>query len=189
MTFTLTASEALTIATGAALTLSNGAAAAYNSTSGKFVYTVAAGHDTSDLTVTGYSGSITDAAGNALVAGGVTLDTRVKIDTMAPTVTTLTDVTSNGSDLDAGQTVTFTLTASEALTIATGAALTLSNGAAAAYNSTSGKFVYTVAAGHDTSDLTVTGYSGSITDAAGNALVAGGVTLDTHVQIDTRARR
>src|SRR5205085_2592979 len=158
-----------------------------NSTTGKFVYTVAAGHDTSDLTVTGYSGSITDAAGNALVAGGVTLDTHVQIDTTAPTVTTLTEVTSNGSALDVGQTVTFTLTASEALTIATGAALTLSNGAPAAYNSTTGKFVYTVAAGHDTSDLTVTGYSGSITDAAGNALVAGGVTLDTHVQIDTVA--
>ena len=102
-------------------------------------------------------------------------------------MTTLTDVTSNGSDLDAGQTVTFTLTASEALTIATGAALTLSNGATAVYNSTTGKFVYTVAAGHDTSDLTVTGYSGSITDAAGNALAPGGVTLDTRVKIDTVA--
>src|SRR5207248_8385926 len=109
----------------------------------------------------------------------------ITLDTTAPTVTTLSDVTSNGSALDVGQTVTFTLTASEALTIASGAALTLSNGATAAYNSTAGKFVYTVAAGHDTSDLTVTGYSGSITDAAGNALVAGGVTLDTHVQIDT----
>ena len=109
------------------------------------------------------------------------------LDTTAPTVTTLTDLTSNGSDLDAGQTVTFTLAASETLTIATGAALTLSNGATAAYNSSTGKFVYTVAAGHDTSDLNVTGYSGSITDAAGNALVAGGVALDTHVQLDTTA--
>src|SRR5262249_3176439 len=39
------------------------------------------------LKVTGYSGSISDAAGNALAQGGVTLDTGVRIDTTAPTVT------------------------------------------------------------------------------------------------------
>jgi hypothetical protein len=49
--------------------------------------------------------------------------------------------------------------------------LTLSNNATAVYNSSSGKFVYTLAAGQDTADLKVNGYSGSITDAAGNALV------------------
>jgi hypothetical protein len=41
--------------------------------------------------------------------------------------------------------VTFTLTASEALTIANGAALTLSN-MRRVYNSVTGKFVHTVAA-------------------------------------------
>ena len=187
VTFTLAASETLTIANGAALTLSNGASAVYNSSTGQFVYTVVAGQDTSDLTVTGYTGAITDGAGNALVKSGVTLDTHVQIDTVAPTVTSLTDTTTNGRDLDAGQSVTFTLTGSEALTITNGAALTLSNGASAVYNSSTGQFVYTVVAGQDTSDLTVTGYVGSITDAAGNALVKSGVTLDTHVQIDTVA--
>ena len=188
VTFTLAASEALTVANGAALTLSNGASAVYNSSSGKFVYAVLPGDtNTSDLTVTGYSGSITDAAGNALVKSGVTLDTHVQIDTIAPTVASLTDTTTNGSDLNAGQSVTFTLAASEALTVANGAALTLSNGASAVYNSSTGQFVYTVVAGQDTSDLTVTGYSGSITDGAGNALVKSGVTLDTHVQVDTTA--
>ena len=188
VTFTLAASEALTVANGAALTLSNGASAVYNSSSGKFVYAVLPGDtNTSDLTVTGYSGSITDGAGNALVKSGVTLDTHVQIDTIAPTVTSLTDTTTNGSDLNAGQSVTFTLAASEALTVANGAALTLSNGASAVYNSSTGQFVYTVVAGQDTSDLTVTGYSGSITDGAGNALVKSGVTLDTHVQVDTTA--
>jgi hypothetical protein len=49
--------------------------------------------------------------------------------------------------------------------------LTLSNNATAVYNSSSGKFVYTLAASQDTADLKVNGYSGSITDAAGNALV------------------
>ena len=102
-------------------------------------------------------------------------------------MTSLTDVSSNGTDLDAGQTVTFTLVANEALTIGAGAALKLSNGATAVYNSSTGTFVYTVAAGQDTADLTVSGYSGSITDAAGNALVASSVTLDTGVKIDTVA--
>jgi FecR-like protein/Big-like domain-containing protein len=102
-----------------------------------------------------------------------------------PTVTTLTDATSNGNDLKAGQTVTFTLVATEALSVADGAALTLNNGATAVFNSSSGTFVYTVAAGQDISDLKVTGYSGSITDAFGNPLVAGGVSLDTGVKVDT----
>src|SRR6202008_262055 len=161
--------------------------ALYQSGTGKFVYTVAAGQDIADLKVTGYSGSITDGAGNALVAGGVTLDSGVKIDTTAPTVTSLTDVSLNGTDLDAGQTVTFTLVASAPLTIGAGAALTLNNGAVALYQSGTGKFVYTVAAGQDIADLKVTGYSGSITHVAGNALVAGGVTLDSGVKIDTTA--
>ena len=125
----------------------------------------------------------TDAAGNVGASAPVTF----MLAAVGPTVTSLTDVTSNGNDLDAGQTVTFTLTASEALTIGAGAALTLSNGASAVYNSSSGKFVYTVVAGQDTADLKVTGYSGSITDAAGNALVPGGVILDTGIQIDTTA--
>src|SRR5579871_5950831 len=187
VSFTLAASETLTIANGAALALSNGASAVYDSASGKFVYTVQSGDaNTGDLTVTGYTGSITDAAGNALVKSGVTLDTHVQIETVAPTVTSLADTTTNGSNLNAGQSVTFTLAASETLTIANGAALALSNGASAVYDSASGKFVYTVQSGDtNTSDLTVTGYTGTITDGAGNALVKSGVTLDTHVQIDT----
>src|SRR5205807_1210596 len=112
VTFTLTASEALTDATGAALPLSNGAAAAYNSTTGKFVYTVAAGHDTSDLTVTRYSGSITSLHDALPIYSNNTAALVITLDTTAPTVTTLTEVTSNGSALDVGQTVTFTLTAS-----------------------------------------------------------------------------
>ena len=79
---------------------------------------MASGQDTTDLKVAGYSGSITDAAGNLLDSTGVTKDTGIQIDTTAPTVTLLSDVTSNGSDLNAGQTVTFALAANEALTIA-----------------------------------------------------------------------
>ncbi len=151
-------------------------------TAGSITLTVTAG----DLGADGskqISAQFSDGFGNSSTTSALI----ITLDTTAPTVTTLTDVTSNGADLDAGQTVTFTLTASEALTIANGAALTLSNGATAVYNSSSGKFVYTVAAGQDIADLKVTGYSGTITDAAGNALAASGVTLDTLVKIDTVA--
>ncbi len=187
ITFTLDTSEAVN-AVGSSLTLSNGATAAYASGSGTealtFTYTVASGDaSTTDLKVTGYSGTIADTAGNALVAAGVTKGTGVAITTTAPTVTSLTDVTPGGStDLDAGKTITFTLDTSEAVN-AVGSSLTLSNGATAAYASGSGTealtFTYTVASGDaSTTDLKVTGYSGTIADTAGNALVAAGVTKE-----------
>jgi hypothetical protein len=112
--------------------------------------------------------------------------------TTAPTVTALTDVTSTGTaDLNAGKSITFTLDASEVVN-ANGAALTLSNGASALYTSGTGTqaltFTYTVAAGDtNTADLKVTGYTGTLADTAGNALVAAGVTEDTGVAINTTA--
>ena len=197
ITFTVDTSEAVN-AVGSALTLSNGATAAYTSGSGgstlTFTYTVAAGDaSTTDLKVTGYSGTIADTAGNALAAATVTENTGVAIVTTAPTVTTLTDVTSTGTTaLDAGKSITFTVDTSEAVN-AVGSALTLSNGATAAYTSGSGgstlTFTYTVAAGDaSTTDLKVTGYSGTIADTAGNALVAAGVNEDTGVAITTTAQ-
>ena len=196
ITFTLDASEVVN-ANGAALTLSNGASALYTSGTGTqaltFTYTVAAGDtNTADLKVTGYTGTLADTAGNALVAAGVTEDTGVAINTTAPTVTALTDVTSTGTaDLNAGKSITFTLDASEVVN-ANGAALTLSNGASALYTSGTGTqaltFTYTVAAGDtNTADLKVTGYTGTLADTAGNALVAAGVTEDTGVAINTTA--
>ncbi len=193
--FTLATSEAVN-ATDAALTLSNGATASYTSGSGSetltFTYTVAAGDaSTADLKVTGYSGTLADTAGNALVAAGVSEDTGIAITTTAPTVTALTDNVASGSDLDAGKTIIFTLATSEAVN-ATDAALTLSNGATASYTSGSGSetltFTYTVAAGDaSTADLKVTGYSGTLADTAGNALVAAGVSEDTGIAITTTA--
>ncbi len=94
--------------------------------------------NTTDLTAKTLNGTITDGAGNALTnAGFTTIDTQDIVDTTAPTVTSLTDATSNGADLNAGQSGTFTLNASETL-VATGASLTLNNGATALYASGSG---------------------------------------------------
>jgi len=108
-----------------------------------------------------------------MVASGVALDTHVQIDTTAPTVTTLTDVTSNGSDLDCRSDGDVHAGGGRGADGCRRRGATLSNGRPRPTTAAPASSFYTVAAGHDTSDLNVTGYSGSITDAAGNALVAG----------------
>jgi len=105
-------------------------------------------------------------------------------------VASLTDATSTGNTyVTGGQAVTFTLTTTEAASVGAGTTLTLSNGATAVYSgngaaSATNSFVYTVGTGDTwTPDLTVTGYSGSITDKDNQALNAGQVTEDTGVTV------
>jgi len=115
--------------------------------------------------------------------------TLLKVQTLLA-VESLTDATSTGKAyVTGGQTVTFTLTTTEAATVSAGTALTLSNGATALYSgdgsaSATNSFTYTVGAGDTwTPDLTVTGYSGSIVDQNSEALAAGQVTEDTGVTV------
>ena len=98
-----------------------------------------------------------------------------------PSVTSVvasgTGITSGSGDLDAGKTVTLTLNLSAAVTVAGGTpTLTLNDGGTATYTGGSGSsaltFSYTVAAGQNTPDLTVTAVNlnaASVTDSAGNA--------------------
>ena len=105
-------------------------------------------------------------------------------DLTPPTVSSLTESPSSG-DLNAGKTVTLTLKLNEAVIVAGGKpTLTLNDGGTANYIGGSGSnaltFSYTVAAGQNTSDLTVTALklnSATVTDAAGNAAnLSGAVT-------------
>ena len=108
-------------------------------------------------------------------------------------MSSVTESPSSG-DLDAGKTVTLTLTLSEAVTVAGGTpTLTLNDGGTATYTGGSGTdaltFSYTVAAGQNTSDLMATAVnlnSATVTDSAGNAanLSLTGLT-QTGPQIDT----
>ncbi len=117
------------------------------------------------------------------------------VDDADPTATVAAATTPSGLTwLDAGKTITFTLTTNEPVTVGTGhqtPTLTLSNGGTATYKSGSGgdtlTFAYTVpsATKYNTSDLQVTGYTGSITDVAGNPLAP--VAEDTQLKIDTVA--
>ena len=209
VTLTLTMSEAVTVNTAGGtptLTLNDGGTANYASSSGStltFSYTVAAGQNTPDLTVSTINlngATIADAAGNnASVSGTFNPTGTVQIDTTSPKVSSVTasgSGISNGSgDLNAGHVVTLTLTMSEAVTINTAAGtptLILNDGGTATYTGSSGStltFSYTVAAGQNTSDLTVSAVNlngAIVADAAGNnASLAGTINPTDALQIDT----
>ena len=210
ITLTLDMSETVTVNTtggSPTLTLNDGGTATYVSGSGTsaliFSYTVLAGQNTPDLTVSAVNlngATIEDGAGNAanLSLSGLTQGSP-QIDTTTPTVSSVvtsgTGISSGTGDLDAGKTVTLTVNLSEAVTVAGGTpTLTLNDGGTATYTSGSGTsaltFSYTVAAGQNTSDLTVTAVnlnSATVTDGAGNAAnLTGAVTNPAGtLQIDT----
>ena len=184
------------------LTLNDGGTASYVSGSGSsalvFSYTVAAGQNTAALQVTGVTGTITDAAGNALSTAGLPETfTGVIINTTGPTITAIAESPSSG-DLDAGKTVTLTLTMSEAVTVNTAGGtptLTLNDGSTATYSGGSGTnaltFSYTVGAGQNIAALAASAVNlngATIQDGAGNAasLSLTGLT-QTGPQIDTTA--
>ncbi len=209
VTLTLNLSEVVTVAGGTpTLTLNDGGTATYSGGSGSnaltFSYTVAAGQNTSDLAVTAVNlgtATVKDGAGNAAnLTGAVTTPAgTLQIDTTGPTVASVaasgTGITAGSGDLGVGSVVTLTLNLSEAVTVAGGTpTLTLNDGGTATYTGGSGSnaltFSYTVAAGQNTADLTVTAVNlgtATVKDGAGNAAnLTGAVTNPAGtLQIDT----
>ena len=204
VTLTIKLSEAVTVAGGTpTLTLNDGGTATYSSGSGTsaltFSYTAAAGQNTSDLMATAVnlnSATIKDSAGTAanLSLSGLTQGSP-QIDTTAPTISALVKSPSTGT-LSAGSIVTLTVKMSEAVTVSGGTpTLTLNDGGTATYSGGSGSnaltFSYTVSAGQNTSDLTVTAVnlnSATVTDGAGNAANLSLIGLaESGPQIDTTA--
>jgi hypothetical protein len=208
---TLTMSEAVTVTGGTpTLTLNDGGTATYIGGSGSnaltFSCTVAAGQNTSDLAVTAVnlnSATVADTAGNAANLGGAvsSLAGTLQIDTTAPSVLSVaasgSGISNGTGDLDAGKTVTLTLTMSEVVTVAGGTpTFTLNDGGTATYVGGSGSaaltFSYIVATGQNTADLAVTGINlkgATVTDSAGNAANLSGAlaSLAGTLQIDTTA--
>jgi Ca2+-binding RTX toxin-like protein len=183
------------------LTLNDGGVATYTGGSGTsalaFNYTVAAGQNTADLAVTAFNlgtATIKDVAGNtAVVTGAVTNPAgTLKIDTTTPTVSSVVTsgpgITSGSGTLGVGAVVTLTVNFSEAAVVTTTGGtptLTLNDGGVATYSGGSGTtalaFTYTVAAGQNTPDLTVTAANlngGTINDTAGNAAVLTGAVTN-----------
>ena len=200
LTLTLNMSEAVDVTGTPTLTLNDGGTASYVSGSGSsalvFSYTVGAGQNIAALAVTGVTGTIADLAGNALSTAGLPETfTGVVVDTTTPTISAIAESPSSG-DLNAGKTVTFTLTTTEAVTVNTTGGtptLTLNDGSTATYSGGSGTtaltFSYTVGAGQNIAALAATAVNlngGTIQDGAGNAasLSLTGLT-QTGPQIDT----
>ena len=178
------------------LQLNDSEVATYKTGSGtnslSFTYTVKAGDNVSDLLVTGFGltgATITDVAGNP-GSGPAQGDLHLQIDTTAPTVSSLSATSDNGStNVTTGHLITVALKASEIVNVTGTPSLQLNDGEVATYLAGSGTnnltFGYTVKAGDSTSDLQVTGLnstSAAITDGAGNP-ISGAVQGDLHLQI------
>ena len=161
---------------------------------------MAAGQNTPDLTVSAVNlngATIADAAGNnASVSGTFNPTGTLQIDTTSPTVSSVapsgSGISNGNGDLNAGHVVTLTLTMSEAVTVNTTGGtptLTLNDGGSATYTGGSGSnvltFSYTVAAGQNTPDLTVSARQSQWCDhcrcmPATMPTVSGTFNLDRH---------
>src|SRR5919197_2436770 len=169
--------------------------ATYSSGSGTssltFTYTVSAGDNSSDLDYAATSslslngGTIKDAAGNnatltlPTVGGASSLggQENIVVDTTAPTVSSVSSSTANGS-YNAGSSISIQVSFSEAVTVTGTPTLALNSGGSASYSSGSGSstltFAYTVAGGENSSDLDYSATTslalagGTIKDAATN---------------------
>ena len=191
---TCTFDEAVTVTGTPQITLSNADVVDYASGSGSanlvFTYTVGSGDtDSSDLSVSSIAangGTIQDDADNDFgtsITGGDLGS--VLVDANVPS---LTSVAAADSAYGVGESISITVTWGEAVAVTGTPTLTLSNSATANYASGTGStalvFTYTVAENDAASaDLSVSSYSGTIADAAGNAASAangdlGKVTID-----------
>ncbi|RXH10119.1 hypothetical protein EAS54_32235 [Bradyrhizobium guangzhouense] len=196
VTITVQTSKPVFVTGSPALVLNSNLSAAYVGGAGTdqltFRYTVHPGDNSADLQVTGFDlshGTLKDSAGNA-IGGSITSDLGIKIDTAAPSLSSIVATTDNGgTQLNAGHTVTISLHTSEPIAVSGAPNLLLSDGASASYADGGGTntldFVYTVASGEQSTDLKVVGIdpSGSLADQAGNAL--SGISADLGLVIDT----
>ena len=187
VTLTLNMASAVTVAGGTpTLSLNDGGIATYTGGSGTnaltFSYTVGAGQNTAALAATAVNlngATVKDGSGNAasLSLTGIT-QSGPQIDTSTPVVSAISETPSSGS-LNAGKTVAYTITMSEAVTVNTtggSPTLALNDGGTATYVGGSGTnaltFSYTVQAGQNTPDLMASAFNlngATMADGAGNA--------------------
>ena len=169
--------------------VNTGGTASFSSGSGSstltFNYTVAEAHgDTSDLN---YSGTISgatilDSDGNAVIrswAGpSLAANKNISIDSLRPTITGISYTSNSGCNsnvyCNAGDSVTITVSFSEAVDRVSGGSFSLDSGGTASWSGGDGTanhtFVYTVAGGHNTGNLNATGsLSGTFRDMVTNS--------------------
>ena len=194
ISITCTFDQSVTVTGTPQITLSNNDVVDYSSGSGNagivFVYTVGSGDtDSADLSVSSIAangGTITDAAGNSFATAITGGDLgAVIVDANVPA---FTSVAATDGAYGVGETLTITVTWGESVDVTGTPTLTLSNSDTATYASGTGStalvFTTTIAENDATSnDLSVSSFSGTIADTAGNAAAAasgdlGSVTID-----------
>ena len=177
------------------LTLNDGGTATYTGGSGTnaltFSYTVLAGQNTPDLMVSAVNlngATLLDGAGNAANVSltGVSQGSP-QIDTLAPTVTAVTD---NVAAAVTKGPISFTATFSEAVTGVSTSSFTATNGTVASVTQVDASH-YTVVvnptAGIASGDVALSLVAGGATDTAGNAAVAASLSSLDSQGIDTLA--
>ncbi len=202
----VTFSEAVTSTGNVTITLETGATdrtctfSISSSTTGTCNYTVQASDATADLTVNTISGTIVDAQSDAMVdfvpTTNLAANKAIVIDTTAPTITSVSSDVANGT-YTTGEVIDIDVTFSEVVTSSGNVTITLETGATdrtctfTITSSTTGTCNYTVQEGDATSDLTVNTISGTIADAASNAMVsfapATNLAANKAIVIDTTA--
>ena len=217
VTLTVNFSEAVTVNTAGGsprLLLNDGGIAAYSGGSGTaaltFSYIVAAGQNAPDLTISSFDlngSTVADGAANsANISGAANYNPAgvLQIDTVVPTIASISTsgagITNGNGDLNTGKTVTLTVNFSEAVAVNTAGGsprLLLNDGGIATYSGGSGTagltFSYTVAAGQNTPDVTVSSLDlngSTIADGATNSADVSGATNYVPagtLQIDTIA--
>jgi hypothetical protein len=204
VTLTVDFSKKVTVTGHPVLKLNDGGLARYVAGSGttalRFDYTVAAGQNTPDLTVTGLvlpSGvTIKDAAGNNAVLSGAVRNPPgiLQIDTTAPEVKRVVTSPTSG-EVITGQEVRITLDMNERVSVAGSPTLLLNDGGTARYDAahstgTALAFDYTVTARQVTTDLAVSGIElptgSSIRDLAGNNAPLSGAGVNLGLEVNTK---
>ncbi len=186
-TVNVTGTPQLTLETG-----TTDEAVNYTSGSGSntltFTYTVQAGDTTSDLDYVAttslalHGGTINDLASNPAIltlpspaaTGSLGANKAIVIDTTAPTITNITSSLANGS-YKAGQIIPVAFTFSEAVTSTGSVVVMFDTGSTCSFtvaSNTAASCNYTVQSGDSSSDLTVSGVSGTIKDATQNAMTS-----------------
>ncbi len=146
--------------------------------SGNCDYIVAATDTASALNTTLIAGTITDTAGNAVSnftpTSNLTASKAIVIDTTAPTITSITSATANGS-YGTGAVIDIIVNFSEAIT-ATGSVLVTLNTTPShtctftVVSTTSASCNYTVNSGDSSSSLLVSSIAGTIVDLSANTM-------------------
>lgn len=156
------------------------------------IFTPTQGQNAGAASITVTPGSYTDAAGNSGSSGATP---SLTFDTLAPTIQGVAADPASGA-VGTGQTISFTLAASEALTVTGTPSLILTDGSTATYFSGSGTanlvFTITLSPGQNVAGFGIAGVSlptgAAIRDAAGNnATLNGAVITFPSLTLDTIA--